>query len=239
MVDTASHQLTPFFFLGACGGLVLARRCTLTGLPVLLGVILIGWVSFAAVAYWSGHLADVFGGLGHLGANVSTSVTGRLAGSTSVHVLVLYMRTGLAAAVMILAALGFLRRRHRAVDDRVALVLLCVPFLAFGLQNYGGEIALRIYLFALPAASVLLACLLFPSDPGRRPPGDALPGAASAGAARCPGIKRQGRSGWRPAPPLAGPGPPWRRGVCALAMPAASSSRATAMRRTSRFRPVS
>ena len=75
-----SHQLTPFFMLGACGGLVLARRCTITGLPVLLGVILVGWVSFAAAAFWSGHPSDIFGGIGHLGANLSTSVAGQAGG---------------------------------------------------------------------------------------------------------------------------------------------------------------
>ena len=47
-------------------------------------------------------------------------------------------------------------------------MLTCVPFLALGLQNYGGEILLRVYLFALPAASVLAAYLFFPgTDPGR------------------------------------------------------------------------
>ncbi len=178
VVSTASHQLSPFFFLGACGGLVVARRCTLTGLPVLLGVILAGWISFASVAFWSGHLSAMFGGIGHVGANLSTSVSGRMTGSTPEHVLVLYVRAGFAAAVMILAALGFLRRRHQTIDDRAALVLLCVPFLAFGLQSYGGEIALRIYLFALPAACILAACFFFPAT---RPQGRVwrvLPGAA-------------------------------------------------------------
>ena len=164
MVSTASHQLTPFFMLGACGGLVLARRCTITGLPVLLGVILVGWVSFAAVTFWSGHLSDMFGGIGHLGANLSTSVAGRLAGSTPEHVAgACTCGRDSPRRSSSWPRSGFLRRRHRAIDDRAALVLLCVPFLAFGLQSYGGEIALRIYLFALPAACILAALLFFPA----------------------------------------------------------------------------
>jgi hypothetical protein len=166
--STVSHQLTPFLMLGACGGLVLARRCTLTGLPVLLGVILIGWISFGTVAYWSGHLSDIVGGIGHLGANVSASVGGRISGTSQLHHLVLDSRVAFAAAVMALAALGLWRRRRAGISDRALLVLLCVPFLAVGLQNYGGEIALRVYLFALPAASVLAACLFFPGvRPGK------------------------------------------------------------------------
>ncbi len=55
------------------------------------------------------------------------------------------------------------------VDDRAVLVLTCAPFLSLGLQSYGGEISLRIYLFALPAASLLAAYLFFPApQPGRR-----------------------------------------------------------------------
>ena len=79
----------------------------------------------------------------------------------------LYLRVGFAAVVLTLAGAALLRRRRRGIDDRVALVLTCVPFLALGLQNYGGEILLRVYLFALPAASVLAAYLFFPgTDPG-------------------------------------------------------------------------
>ncbi len=163
VASTVSHQLTPFFMLLACGGLVLVRRCTITGLPLLLAVILVGWISFAAAAFWSGHQSDIFGGIGHLSANLSTSVAGRVAGSTPQHAHVLYVRTALAAVVMIMAALGLARRRYRGIADRAALVLLCVPFLAFGLQSYGGEIALRIYLFALPAACILGAFAFFPA----------------------------------------------------------------------------
>jgi hypothetical protein len=62
-----------------------------------------------------------------------------------------------------MAGLGLLRRRRLAVDDRMLVVLTCVPFLGFALQSYGGEIALRVYLFALPAACVLAAMAFFPA----------------------------------------------------------------------------
>jgi hypothetical protein len=172
-VTTASHQLTPFFMIGACLALVVVRRCTLTGLPVLLVVILVGWVSFEAVGYWYGHLSDIFGGLGDLGVNVTSSVGTRLTGSTSTHLLALRAREVLAAAIVGLAVLGALRRRRHGLSDRVLLALLAMPLLMVGLQSYGGEIALRIYLFMLPAACVLAACAFFPSP---RPAGPAQPG---------------------------------------------------------------
>jgi hypothetical protein len=182
LASTASHQLTPFVMLAACGGLVLARRCTLTGLPVLLGVILAGWISFRTVDYWSGHLSGIFGGVGHLGANFSASVGARLSGSTPEHQRALYIRVGLAGMIMALAGLGMLRRRLAGVRDRALLVLVCIPFLLVGLQSYGGEVALRVYLFALPAASVLAACLFFPGVRPERRPWRALAGAAIVGA---------------------------------------------------------
>ncbi len=224
VVTTVSHQLTPFLMVGVCAGLVLARRTTLTGLPVLFGVILIGWVSFAATGYWSGHLADIFGGIGHLGGNVSSGVGGRLRGASPGHELVLYLRVGFAAAVLALAGAGLLRRRHRGIDDRVALVLTCVPFLALGLQNYGGEILLRVYLFALPLASVLAAYLFFPStDPGRADsaaPADVTVPASADAIALPPGSPsaRAGRA-VRPAPPAHRSWPAVAAAaVCAIAM---------------------
>jgi O-antigen/teichoic acid export membrane protein len=183
VTSTVSHQLTPVFMIAACAGLVLVRRCGITGLPVLLFVIAAGWLSFEAVDYWSGHLSGIFGGLGHLGANVSTSVTGRISGvsgnsTSTLHKWVLYARALAAAVIMILAVAGLLRRRRWAIDDRVVIALMFLPFIGFGLQSYGGEIALRVYLFALPAVAILAAYVFFPAArPGRRS-WRALPAAA-------------------------------------------------------------
>ena len=159
--STISHQLTPINMIIACTALVAVRRCRITGLPVLLAVIVTGWVSFAAVAFWSGHMSDLFGGLGHLDGNLTISVANRIVG-TAQHRLVTGGRSVGAAAFVSLGVAGLLRRWYRGVDDRVLAVLMCVPFLDFAAQSYGGEIALRVYLFALPAAAILASYLFFP-----------------------------------------------------------------------------
>jgi O-antigen/teichoic acid export membrane protein/uncharacterized membrane protein YhaH (DUF805 family) len=175
---TVGHQLTPFFMVVACVALALIGRCQLRSLPVLLAVIFAAWVSFGAVGFWSGHLSDMFGGLGDLGSNLSTSVSARSTGTSSLHKYVLYSRDGFAAIVLIMAGLGLLRRRRLAIDDRVLVVLTAVPFLGFGLQSYGGEMALRVYLFMLPAACVLAAMLFFPAPVSDWRPWRTLPALA-------------------------------------------------------------
>ena len=101
--STISHQLTPINMILACIGLVVVRRCRITGLPLLLAVIVMGWVSFAAVGFWSGHLSDLFGGLGHLGGNLTSSVANRISG-TAQHRLVTTERSAGAAALLLLGA---------------------------------------------------------------------------------------------------------------------------------------
>ncbi|MFI8939827.1 lipopolysaccharide biosynthesis protein [Streptomyces syringium] len=160
--SVASHQLTPFVMLGVLTVLVLTRRSTLTGLPLLCGVMLAVWVGFLAEPYWSGHFDELFGGLGSLGGNVSSSVSGRIEGGSSTHKLVLYTRVALAGGVLACAAFGWWRRRRSGRADTALLVLTAVPFLAFGMQSYGGEVALRVFLFALPGACALAALALFP-----------------------------------------------------------------------------
>ena len=158
---TTSHQLTPFVMVVAAGALALARRSTLRGLPVLLGVLVVAWVSLMTAAFWSGHLTDVLGGVGDLSGNVATSIAARGGGDVA-HTVVLVVRVALFGVLAVGSVVGLLRRRRRGVDDRAVLLLLAVPFLAVLVQNYGGEIGLRVYMFALPGACVLLAMAFFP-----------------------------------------------------------------------------
>ncbi|MFJ9539367.1 lipopolysaccharide biosynthesis protein [Streptomyces sp. NPDC101225] len=157
-----AHQLTPFMMLGVLAVLVLIGRSELRGLPVLFGVVVAAWLGFMAEPYWSGHFNDLFGGVGGVGSNVSTSVSGRIQGGDSTHKLVLYTRVLLAGAVMAFACWGWWRRRDHKYRERSLLVVTFVPFLGFGMQSYGGEMALRVFMFAVPGAALLAGLALFP-----------------------------------------------------------------------------
>ncbi|QYX81153.1 lipopolysaccharide biosynthesis protein [Streptomyces akebiae] len=157
-----AHQLTPFVMLGVLAALVLIGRSELRGLPILFAVLVAVWVGFLAEPYWSGHFDELFGGVGGVGGNVTSSVSGRIGEGSSTHKLVLYARVALAGTVMLLACYGFWRRRENRYRERSVLVLTFVPFLGFGMQSYGGEMALRVFMFALPGAALLAALGLFP-----------------------------------------------------------------------------
>ncbi|OIJ86336.1 lipopolysaccharide biosynthesis protein [Streptomyces colonosanans] len=157
-----AHQLTPFVMLGVLAALVLIGRSELRGLPILFAVLVAFWVGFMAEPYWSGHFDELFGGVGGVGSNVSTSVSGRIQGGNSTHKMVLYTRVLLAGAVMAFACWGWWRRRDHKYRERSLLVLTFVPFLGFGMQSYGGEMALRVFMFALPGAALLGGLALFP-----------------------------------------------------------------------------
>ncbi|MFH0517179.1 lipopolysaccharide biosynthesis protein [Streptomyces sp. M41] len=157
-----AHQLTPFVMLGVLTGLVLIGKSELRGLPLLFGVLVTAWIGFMAEPYWSGHFDELFGGVGGVGTNVSSSVSGRIEGGSSTHKLVLYTRVLLAGSVLAMACWGWWRRRFHHYRERSLLVLTFVPFLGFGMQSYGGEMALRVFMFALPGAALLAGLALFP-----------------------------------------------------------------------------
>ncbi|MCS0602040.1 lipopolysaccharide biosynthesis protein [Streptomyces sp. LP11] len=162
-----AHQLTPFVMLGVLAALVLCGRCELRGLPLLFAVLVAVWLGFMAEPYWSGHFDDLFGGVGGIGGNVSSSVSGRIQGGSPTHKLVLYTRVLLAGSVLGLACWGWWRRRRAGYRERSLLILAFVPFLGFGMQSYGGEMALRVFMFAVPGAALLGGLALFPRTHAR------------------------------------------------------------------------
>ncbi len=157
-----AHQLTPFIMLGVIAALVVFGRSELRGLPILFGILVTVWVGFLAEPYWQGHFDELFGGVGGVGGNVSSSVSGRIEGGSTSHQMVLFARVALAGFVLALACWGWWRRRNYKYAERSLLVLTFVPFLAFGMQSYGGEMALRVFMFALPGAALLAGLALFP-----------------------------------------------------------------------------
>ena len=104
--------------LAACAGLVIVGRCSPRGLPILLGVIVIGFVSYATVGYWSGHYRPSSARSAPRRHDPS-SVGSRPVG-TPVHQYPVYGRVVLAGLIVGLAVLGLLRRRFRGVSDRAS-----------------------------------------------------------------------------------------------------------------------
>ncbi len=148
-----SHQLTPVILTLDVTVLVLARRCALRYFPLILLVLLLGWISYGAVSFWSGHLGALFGsgGTQSVSANVSQRITG-----SSPHVNVVYERLLLSAVIWVFAAIGVLRAwRSRRGISLTAIILALAPFPVLLAQSYGGEAQLRLYFYTLPFMLIL------------------------------------------------------------------------------------
>lgn len=154
-----SHQLTPFALLGSATVLVVAKRCTARGLPIAMAVLLLSWLAYMSVGFLGGHTDEIIGGIGHLDTTVGTSVGGRLRGDSG-HLIVTRARIGVTFclwAVAFVAALWLRRKGHR---EPAPLLLFLAPFALAFAQPYGGEILLRVYLFALPFMAFFIASVM-------------------------------------------------------------------------------
>ena len=155
------HQLTPFAAFLTLTALAIFTRRLSPGLVWLLGIILVGWVAYMTTAYLTGNISTLTHPLGALGSNLDANVGRRLAGSPE-HTLIGRIRVSVSGAIWALAIAGFLRDRVTWRKSAPLLVLASAPFVLPVLQPYGGEILLRVYLFALPGVAFFVARLAFP-----------------------------------------------------------------------------
>lgn len=158
------HQLTPIVAALALIGLVLLRRTSLRAFSPLVLLITVGWICYGAVAFWSGHTGQVFGGLGHIWSNIYRDLVERVAGSTA-HVDITTLRSALAAVSWLTALGGFFIARRANVDRWIPAILTVAAVPVLGGQSYGGEALLRVYLMSLPGVVVLLSVVLLRRAP--------------------------------------------------------------------------
>jgi hypothetical protein len=164
-VICASHQLTPFMVLLAITALTLSGRVWPSRLPLITLVVLTLWLAYPASAYLIGNPPLAEAGLqGATEANILDRLSG-----TAGHVLVVQVRMVLTLVLWALAAAGAVRdwRRGR-LDIRVVLLAL-TPLLLFPAQLYGGEMLIRVSLFALPFIALLACSVLLPAGDSTRP----------------------------------------------------------------------
>ena len=151
-----SHQLTPFAIVGLVLVLVMARRISAIGLPVVMVVLLGTWLSYMAVSYLGGHLNELISRIGSVDTTVAANLTDRFRGSP-LHLAVLAVRSLTTIGLFGLAAVGAVHRLVRGRRDLTWPLLALAPFGLLLLQSYGGEMLLRVYLFSLPFAAFLAA----------------------------------------------------------------------------------
>ena len=156
------HQLTPIPVVIVIAGLVVFANLETRLLPVIMGVLLAAWIAYMTTSFLSGHFHQVFGSLGHIGQNLNTSVSGRVAGSSG-HQFIARIRIAATIVTLLLAAAGIVRRLRAGHTDTAMYIIGGAAFLLPALQVYGGEVVLRVVLFSLPAVSYFIARLAFPS----------------------------------------------------------------------------
>ncbi|MFP5313242.1 MAG: hypothetical protein ACLGH7_12715 [Actinomycetes bacterium] len=157
-VICASHQLTPFLLLIAVTALTLSGRIWPSRLPLIIGVLLVLWLAYPASTYLAGHPPLANAGLP---TAIEANVVDRTSGSPG-HLLVVQGRIGLTLVLWVIAAIGAVRDwRRKSLDARVVILALA-PLLLFPMQAYGGEMLIRISLFALPFVAMLACSVLLP-----------------------------------------------------------------------------
>jgi hypothetical protein len=162
------HQLTPWAVVLTLGGLALFTRLISRGLVWLLGIILLAWIAYMTTTYLAGNIGSLTAGLGALSSNVDQSVGNRVGGSPE-HALIANTRIVMSLVIWCLALAGFLRRRQSWRTSTPLVIFALAPFVLPVLQPYGGEMLLRVFLFALPGVAFFVANLAFPSPSnGRR-----------------------------------------------------------------------
>lgn len=162
-----SHQLTPFAVLATVTALAVTARIRPRTLPLLMGLMVGAWISYMTVTFLAGNLSVLTEPLGDVEQNVDANVTSRLGGSRE-HEIVLQVRLLMSVALWGLAGIGFLRRLVAGYWDLSLALVAALPFALLGLQAYGGELLLRVYLFALPGVAYFGAAALLPTPASGR-----------------------------------------------------------------------
>ena len=201
-----SHQLTPAILIVSTVAIVLVRRTSLRTLPWVLLAIFFTWISFGAFSYWSGHLSELFGGIGQLGTSVNQNLGNRVSGNPS-RIFVQHVRIALTLGVLGLAGVGVLRRLRAGRGDLTLILLTLAPFSVLGAQSYGGEALLARRVLQLAVRRDPGVVCLVPAPGPRREVAPAL--AAPRARARPLAAVRASRATatkhgtWRPPPSTA------------------------------------
>lgn len=149
-----AHQLTPIALIVQLGLLTAAGRVWGGRGLLVVAVLAVGtWLVLGGREFWLSQLALATGDVGNASGSVASALGDRLVGDPG-QLLIKLARVVLGGATVVLALVGAWLRRRRT-DDVVWIVAALAPMGIVLVQSYGGEVLLRVLLYALPLCAVL------------------------------------------------------------------------------------
>ncbi|WP_326553930.1 hypothetical protein [Micromonospora sp. NBC_01813] len=153
-----THQLTPVTLIVALTLLALTGTIRSRTLWFAVGVLFSTWFAFGATDWWTGHLSVLINGFGQVEQAVSAGVTNRVRGDEA-YQFMQRLRIGWSALFALAGFAGWLLSR-RLFPMTATAAVVAAPGVLVAAQSYGGEIVLRVFLYALPMLAVLSAVML-------------------------------------------------------------------------------
>ncbi|MFI1471366.1 hypothetical protein [Streptomyces wuyuanensis] len=174
----ASHQLTPVMLCVSLFALLFTRRYRNYGLLAVAGALMLAWDLTMGRPLFTETLGTLRESLGELTRNSRAGYAGRLTGpgpelAGQANVLMVL-------AIAVLAAVAVLARRRLTRSALPLLLVSAAPLPLFAVNDYGGEMLFRVYLFGLPGAAFFAAAALVPAA-----------GAARGASARSRAVRRR------------------------------------------------
>ncbi|WP_328312454.1 hypothetical protein OG432_20745 [Streptomyces sp. NBC_00442] len=160
-----THQLTPVMLCVALVALNLTRRHRNPGLLAVTALIMLIWDLTMGRPLFMETLGSLKESVGNLLNNSRAGYAGELTGPGPVlqgraDIVMVLVVAGLAATAVVL--------RRKLVKSALPLLLVSVaPVPLFAVNDYGGEMLFRVYLFGLPGAAFFAAAALVPAAAGQ------------------------------------------------------------------------
>ena len=157
----ASHQLTPVMLCATLFALCLTRRYRNIGLLAVTGLIMLVWDLTMGRVLFLDTLATLKDSAGDLLSNSRAGYAGEPTGPGPE--LVGTANIAMVLALAALAGTAVLLRRKLVRSALPLLLAAAAPVPMFAVNDYGGEMLFRVYLFGLPGTAFFAAAALVPA----------------------------------------------------------------------------
>ena len=155
----SSHQVTPALLIVVIITLALSRKVRAGALALGLSVVQLMWLFGPARTFMSANIASTLRSFGAPMQNVEATLRDTSAQSNG-QVIVSLAGRSVVILIVLVSAIGLVRRWRNGHRDLVAMMLLAAPALLIVANEFGGEIVFRAFLFSVPFLSLFAAWAL-------------------------------------------------------------------------------